>query len=114
MGKSAPQAPLPPPAPPPPPTTPVQAVGGDEDRTPTDVLAEREEERQAVVDSPDTDPTPQGRRILPASVIDTETAGRKEERRLAGQRGRRSTQVTGPRGLLSPAQIKKKGLLSSE
>ena len=113
MGKSAPQAPLPPPAPPPPPTTPVRPVGDDEDRTPTEVLAEREEERQAVVDSPDTDPTPQGGRTLPSSVIDTETAGRKEERRLAGQRGRRSTQATGPRGLLSPAPVSRRGLLGS-
>jgi len=115
MGKAAPQpqAPLPPPAPPPPPTTPVQAVGDTEDRTPTEVLAEREEAQQAVVTSPDTVTTPQRERSMPASVIDTETAGRKEERRIASRQGRRSTQVTGPQGLLTPAPVKKRGLLGS-
>jgi len=90
----------------------VQAVGDTEDRTPTEVLAEREEARQAVVTSPDTETTPQ-RRTLPASVIDTETAGRKEERRIAAREGRRKTQVTGPQGLLTPAPVRKRGLLGS-
>jgi hypothetical protein len=50
---------------------------------------------------------------MPASVIDTETAGRKEERRIASRQGRRATQVTGPQGLLTPAPVKKRGLLGS-
>ena len=91
----------------------MQAVGGDEDQTPTEVLAEREKNKQAVVYSSDTTATPQ-ERVLPASVIDTETAGRKEEKKQAKKQGRKKTMVTGPQGLLSPAQIKKKGLLSSE
>ena len=111
MGKSAPQAALPPPAPIPP-QTPVQVVGDNVgDRTPTEVLAEREREKQAVVTSPDTEPTPS--RILPVSLVDTETAGRKEERRIAGQGGRKKTRVTGPQGLLTQAPVKKRGLLGT-
>ena len=113
MCKSAPSpAPLPPP-PPPPPTTPVRAVGDTGDQTPTEVLAERDEQRQAVVTSPDTVPTPQTARAMPASVIDTETEGRKTERELAKRQGRRQTRKTGPQGLLSPAPVSKRGLIGS-
>ena len=110
MGKAAPQAAMPPPVPAPPPTTAVR--GADEDRTPTEVMVEREEAKEAVVTSPDTAPTPQ-KTSLPASVIDTETAGRKEEKRIAGMKGRRSTRATGPRGLLEPAKTSKRGLMGS-
>lgn len=110
MGKQAPPAPMPAPPPPPPPTTPVRAIGGDGGGTPTEVLAKREQEKQAVVASPDTETTPQREAIYPASVMDTETAGRKEERRIAGKRGRRATRATGPKGLLAPAPVKKPGL----
>ena len=114
MGKSAPTPSLPPP-PPPPPTTPVRAVGDSGDRTPTEVLAEREEAREAVVTSSDTEstPKPQRERIMPASVIDTETAGRKTEREVAARKGRKATRKTGPQGLLSPAPVAKRGLMGS-
>ncbi len=112
MGKSSP-SPAPPPPPPPPPTTPVRAVGDRDDRTPTEVIAERDEQRQAVVTSPDTTPTPQPVRVMPASVIDTETEGRKTERDLAKRKGRRETRKTGPQGLLSPAPVSKRGLIGS-
>ena len=108
MGKAAPQAAMPPPVPAPPPTTAVR--GADEDRTPTEVMVEREEAKEAVVTSPDTAPQ---KTSLPASVIDTETAGRKEEKRIAGMKGRRSTRATGPRGLLEPAKTSKRGLMGS-
>lgn len=117
MGKQAPAAPMPPPVAAPPPTTAVRGPvrGTDEDQTPTEVVAQRSEEKQAVVTSPDTEPTPQPKkeRSLPASVIDTQTAGRKEEKRIAGMKGRRKTRVTGPRGLLTPAPVKKRSLMSS-
>lgn len=112
MGKSAP-SPAPPPPPPVPPQTPVRAVGDTGDQTPTEVLAERDEQRQAVVTSPDTVPTPQTARAMPASVIDTETEGRKTERELAKRQGRRQTRKTGPQGLLSPAPVSKRGLIGS-
>ena len=111
MGKSAP-SPAPPPPPPVPPQTPVRAVGDTDDKTPTEVLAERDEQRQAVVTSPDTQETPQTR-TMPASVIDTETEGRKTERELAKRQGRRQTRKTGPQGLLSPAPVSKRGLIGS-
>ena len=115
MGKQAPAAPMPPPVAAPPPTTAVRGPvrGTDEDQTPTEVVAQRSEEKQAVVTSPDTEPTPKKERSLPASVIDTQTAGRKEEKRIAGMKGRRKTRVTGPRGLLTPAPVKKRSLMSS-
>lgn len=111
MGKQTPQAPLPPPVPPPPPPTPVQPVGGTGDMTPTEELARREAEQQAVVYSPDTLTTP-NEPVMPASVMDTETAGRELERDQARKKGRRQTQVTGATGLLAPAKIKKRSLLS--
>ena len=76
-------------------------------------ISQRSEEKQAVVTSPDTTPTPQKERSLPASVIDTQTAGRKEEKRIAGMQGRKKTRVTGPQGLLTPAPVKKRSLMSS-
>jgi len=114
MGKSAPTPSLPP-VPPVPPTTPVEPVGSTGDRTPTEVLAEREKESEAVVTSSDTVSTPQRERIMPASVIDTETAGRKAEREVASKKGRRSTRKTrgGAQGLLSPAPVVKRGLMGS-
>ena len=116
MGKAPPVQQMAP-VPPPPPQTPVRssgdAVGSEEAKTPTEELARREQEKQAVVTSPDTEPTPQipAEPIYPASVLDTETPGRKEERRLAGRKGRRATRATGPKGLLTPAPVKKRGLL---
>ena len=103
MGKSAPSVPLPPPAPPPPPTAPVEAVdepiGSSGEGTSTEDLIDEANEKE---------------RILPASVIDTETAGRKEERKAAARKGRKKTQVTGPQGLLTPAPVKKRGLLGTD
>lgn len=113
MGKQQPPAPLPPPVPPPPPSTPVQAVGGTGDQTPTEVLAEQDKNKQGVVYSSDTSTTP-NEVIMPASVTDTETAGTKEKKKQAKKQGKKSTQVTGATGLLSPANTKKKSLLSPD
>jgi len=96
MGKSAPQpAPLPP-VPPPSPPTPVQAVGepvGEPGGTPTEELIK-------------------GAKTVPTTPLDTATAAREEEMAQARRRGRKSTKKTGPLGLLGPAKVYKKGLLS--
>jgi len=108
MGKSAP-APAPAPVPAAPPPTPVTSPGRVPDadtQTPTEVLKERQEEKQAVVPAP---PEP----IQPKSTyLDNEDAARQTERELAGKSGRRKTKKTGPRGLLDDAPVKKKGLLA--
>jgi len=72
---------------------------------------QQEKEAQAVVHSPDTEQTPQG--VVPASVIDTPTAGRQAEIDAARGGGRRGTMVTGPQGLLVEADVKKRGLLGT-
>jgi hypothetical protein len=94
MGKSAPQpAPLPP-VPPPPPPAPVQAVGETGGTSTAELI--------------------QGAKAVPTTPLDTATAGREEEMAQARKKGRKATKKTGPRGLLSPAQVKKKGLLGDD
>ena len=121
MGKSQPApAPAPAPVPAPPPVTPVAPLPSSgatqaQTQTPTEVLQQQQEEQQAVVPAPPEPTTigPAGETITPASTyLDNEDAGRKKERELAKRRGRPTTNVTGPQGLLSDAPIKKKKLLA--
>ena len=107
MGKRSAAPPPPAPVPAPPPVTPARAYGEPAGtQTPTEVLKRREEEKQAVVQAP---PEP----VRPKSTyLDSEDAARKKERELAGKSGRRKTRKTGPQGLLDPALVKKKGLMS--
>tara|TARA_R110002020_G_scaffold93973_11_gene226570 strand:+ start:156 stop:482 length:327 start_codon:yes stop_codon:yes gene_type:complete len=108
MGKrSQAPAPAPAPVPAPPPVTPAKAYGEPAGtQTPTEVLKQREEEKQAVIPAP---PEP----VRPKSTyLDNEDAARQKERELAGKSGRRKTRKTGPQGLLDPALVKKKGLMS--
>ena len=106
MGKRS-QAPAPAPVPAPPPVTPAKADGEPAGtQTPTEVLKQREEEKQAVIPAP---PEP----VRPKSTyLDNEDAARQKERELAGKSGRRKTRKTGPQGLLDPALVKKKGLMT--
>ena len=107
MGKRSAAPPPPAPVPAPPPVTPARAYGEPAGtQTPTEVLKRRAEEKQAVVQAP---PEP----VRPKSTyLDSEDAARKKERELAGKSGRRKTRKTGPQGLLDPALVKKKGLMT--
>ena len=107
MGKRSAAPPPPAPVPAPPPVTPARAYGEPAGtQTPTEVLKQREEEKQAVIPAP---PEP----VRPKSTyLDNEDAARQKERELAGKSGRRKTRKTGPQGLLDPALVKKKGLMS--
>ena len=110
MGKRAPAAPAPV-VPPAPPITPTTGTGKEPDAdevTPTEELQKIEKEKTAVYAPVEAvDPVkPKG------TVLDTEDAARKKERELAGKTGRRKTKKTGPQGLLTDANVYKKGLLT--
>ncbi|MAH46167.1 hypothetical protein CMI37_10065 [Candidatus Pacearchaeota archaeon] len=106
MGKSAPApqpAPLPP-VPPPPPPAPVQAVGSAVSDVASDVASGGKSTEELI----------RGAKTVPATPLDTATAGREEEMAQARKKGRKSTKKTGPTGLLTQAPVYKKGLLGPQ